>query len=171
MELTVPIAPPVAPRAALVVDADEQIRRLLSYVLTSTLLERPCDTTVAVATAEEARHYLRGSPGGQTAVAVVDARLPGESGLALVRLLGTGPHPIPSIILSSRHDPQLAETAQSLGAAACLVKPFTIPAICAAVSGVLPGPSRRRAPHTLAALAPLLLRPHTVPPASASRLA
>jgi putative two-component system response regulator len=107
---------PASPRV-LVVDDDEQVRRLIRRILESARYE-----VSAVADAETARGELEG---GRFDLMVCDMRMPGESGLALIgSIRNLAPH-LGVLIVSAVDDPTVAGIATNSGACGYLLKPFT----------------------------------------------
>lgn len=150
------------PGEILIVDADNQIGWLLANVL-----EGNAHRTTAVSTAEQARDHLGGQK--RRTLALIDARLPGESGVELLRWIRQRHPSVAVIMLSAVHDPAVRDEALALGAADCVVKPFTVGAICASVAKALHETAKGRSPLRTLTLEPsvssgpvrhpLLLRP------------
>lgn len=100
----------------LIVDDEEPIRRLLGYLLQSHGYE-----TVLAGDAKDARHRLEDSP---YALVLCDVRMPGESGMDLVRsLLNQHPHTA-AIMVTGLDSPILANAALEMGAFGYIIKPF-----------------------------------------------
>lgn len=100
----------------LVVDDEEPIRRLLGYLLQSHGYE-----TALAGDAKEARHRLGDSP---YALVLCDVRMPGESGMDLVRnLLNQHPHTA-AIMVTGLDSSILANAALEMGAFGYIIKPF-----------------------------------------------
>jgi putative two-component system response regulator len=113
----------------LIVDDDPAIRRLLVRVMAMDALEAE-----TAGSAGEARALLCD---GVPDVALVDVRLPGESGLALAREL-TALRPAPAVIMvSGEADTGLAALALDAGAYGYLTKPFKPHEVTIAVRNAL----------------------------------
>jgi putative two-component system response regulator len=114
---------------ALIVDDDEQVRRLLARILVG----KGFACTLA-ADAQEAREHLEG---GDYDLLVCDVSMPGESGLDLVRAV-TNEHPgVASVMVSGLDDSRLAEEALERGAYAYVIKPFNPNDVVSAVLSAL----------------------------------
>ena len=115
------------PFRVLVVDDDEDHRYLAQRRLEL--------AGITVATARNAEEALRSLDGVD--IVLLDHRLPGMSGLDLLRhLVATGSH-IPAIILTAHADDETRRLSLEAGAAAFLEKPFRSAALLDAVRAAL----------------------------------
>jgi len=117
----------------LVVDDEEQVRRLLGRMLASSGHDYEL-----VDSAEDALSALRS---GEFALVLCDVHLPGASGLDAVRLLLAEQSQTAVVMISGADDPALARTALEHGAYGYMVKPFSSNEVAIAVDNAL----RRRA--------------------------
>ncbi len=122
------------PCRILIVDGDEHIRRLLTNVL-----EEEAHPITAVGNAAEAREHLTNE--GGFAVALIAARLAGESGIDLLRWLRSHRPDTPTIMLTAVHDPRLVQEASAAGACACVAKPFHVHELVGTITDALSRPS------------------------------
>ena len=117
-------------RVALV-DDDASVRRALARLLRY--------NGYAVDTYATAESFLRDSVAEKIDCALVDVRMTGETGLALVKLLAAAGIKIPVILMTGDADVKLAAKAARCGAFALLSKPLhdavIVEAIEAAVAG------------------------------------
>jgi DNA-binding response OmpR family regulator len=102
--------------AALVVDDDEQMARLLSRLLAA----QGYRCTWA-ATAAEARAFLGE---GDYALALVDVMMPDETGLELVDWMLAEHDDVAVVMVTGIDDPRIAELALESGVHGYVVKPF-----------------------------------------------
>jgi putative nucleotidyltransferase with HDIG domain len=102
----------------LIVDDEEEIRSLLSDILTGEGYRcRSCST------AEEAWEELAARP---YLLAMIDIRLPGMSGMELLRKInGSLSSPVATILLTAVSNLEMAVRAMKLGAYDYITKPFT----------------------------------------------
>jgi putative two-component system response regulator len=100
----------------LVVDDDEQIRRVLARVVAEAGFD--CRTA---ATGAQARELIAAT---RPDLVVLDVQLPDESGLSLVRHLVADPHGPAVVMISGQDDPEVAAIALESGAYGYLTKPF-----------------------------------------------
>ena len=112
-----------------VVDDDESLRRSLRNLLGS--------VGFRVETFASAEAFLQSIHQEQTGCLVLDLRMPGMSGLDLLRhLSGTGTR-IPTVILTAHGDDEARQRSLQAGAVAFLNKPFNGNALLAAVRTAL----------------------------------
>jgi two-component system response regulator AtoC len=116
-------------KRVLVVDDERKMRRLLQMMLESLGLE-----SVAADTAEEA---LRLSQAEHFDLVLTDLRLPGMSGLDLLRGLREGETTVPVILLTAYGSVPSAVEAMKLGAFDYVVKPFDVDALEQVVQNAL----------------------------------
>ena len=125
-------------RRVLVVDDERHFRRAAAriLVLDGWVVEEASDVTAAL---ERLRR-----PDGERWIALVDDRMPGGSGIDLVRTIGADPdlaHRVLCVVCSASARP---EDAAAAGALACLRKPVADRALLDAIQGC-EAPIRRRA--------------------------
>jgi CheY-like chemotaxis protein len=77
---------------------------------------------------------------------VLDLFMPGMSGFDVLAVLQAMPAAPPVVVVSAHDDPELAQRAFALGAAACRHKPIGALALLHAIEGVLPGRASRPDP-------------------------
>ena len=105
----------------LVVDDDLGIRRLLAAALAG--------PGVVVETAEDCPAGLKLLAGDKYDWAIVDYRLPGGSGLDILRVVTDLPQTQAVLISADGADPKLREEALACGAKAVFSKPFSVYAL------------------------------------------
>ena len=135
---TVPAAPGPAPPGrtrVLVVDDEPSIRDLLKKTLT--LADYDVDTAPDGGTA---LGMLRSS---EYDLLVVDLKMPGIDGLALIRQARQLRSDLPVIIVTGFSSESSAIEALNLGVASYLLKPFGVPDVLSAASKALGAPSAR----------------------------
>ncbi len=103
------------------------------------ILEREHIAVVTAATAEEA---YRVAEAERLDVAIVDLRLPGEDGLAVMRSLRRRQPWLAVVILTAYPSPGTCRTALTEGAAAYLEKPYSPEALRALVGTLLSNASQ-----------------------------
>jgi two-component system, LuxR family, response regulator FixJ len=108
-----------------VVDDDESLRRSLRNLLRS--------VGFGVETFASAEEFLRSAPRGSTRCLVLDLRMPGMSGLDLLRQLAVEDSHIPVVILTAHGDVETRRRSLQAGAVAFLDKPFRSVALLDAV--------------------------------------
>lgn len=107
-----------------VIDDDNAVRDSLSFLLKS--------AGHAVRTYESAADFLeRGA--ATSGCVVTDVRMPGMSGLDLIRALAERGTPLPIIVMTGHGDVPMAVEAMKLGAADFLEKPFDDDAMLASI--------------------------------------
>jgi two-component system response regulator FixJ len=112
-----------------IVDDDESLRRSLRNLLGS--------VGFRVETFASAEAFLGSVVQGETGCLVLDLRMPGMSGLDLLRhLSGTGTR-IPTVVLTAHGDDEARQRSLQAGAVAFLNKPFNGNALLAAVRTAL----------------------------------
>jgi len=112
-----------------VIDDDEAVRDSLSFLLNTAGL--------AALTYESATSFLNHLPRVKTGCIVTDVRMPGLSGLDLLRRLKELHSAVPVIVITGHGDVPLAVEAMKSGAADFLEKPFDDEALLAAVNVAL----------------------------------
>jgi two-component system response regulator FixJ len=123
-----------ADRIVHVIDDDEAMRDSLAFLL---------DTAgIAVKTYDSATGFLDALPGIESGCVVTDVRMPGMSGIDLLRRLREAGASMPVIVITGHGDVPLAVEAMKLGAADFLEKPFDDEALLSSIRSAL---TRRRA--------------------------
>ena len=116
-------------RQVFVVDDDDAVRDSLAFLLKSSGYQ-----VDAYASAIEA---MAGMMTAASGCVVTDVRMPGMSGVDLLRELRARPHPLPVIVITGHGDVALAVEAMKAGAADFIEKPFTADRIMTAVAAAL----------------------------------
>ena len=116
-----------------VIDDDDAVRDSLAFLLTS--------ARIAVATYPSAVEFLRALPEISGGCVVTDIRMPGMTGIELLRRLNENGSRLPVIVVTGHADVPLAVEAMKLGAREFLEKPFDEDSLLAAVRSAL---DRRR---------------------------
>lgn len=112
-----------------VIDDDEAVRDSLSFLL------RTAD--IAVQSHESAAAFVSLLPAVASGCIVTDIRMPGLSGLDLLRRLNDDAVRLPVIVITGHGDVPLAVEAMKLGAVDFLEKPFDDESLLAAVRAAL----------------------------------
>ncbi len=115
----------------LVVDDDEQVRRLLGR-----LLERAGYTCRLVEGADAARASLEKE---SFDLVLCDVHMPGGSGLSLMRDLLVERPNIPTVMVTGLNLPELSEIAAEYGASGFVPKPFDADQVLSVVKRALAG--------------------------------
>jgi two-component system response regulator FixJ len=111
------------------IDDDEAVRSSLAFLLST--------AKIGVQTYESATAFLAALPDARTGCVVTDVRMPGMSGLDLLRELKARKLAMPVIVITGHGDVQLAVEAMKIGAADFIEKPFDDDVLLAAVRGAL----------------------------------
>jgi two-component system, LuxR family, response regulator FixJ len=112
-----------------VIDDDEALRESLAFLLGTARL--------AVRTYESATAFLDALARAEPGCIITDVRMPGISGVELLRRLKSLEAPFPVIVITGHGDVPLAVEAMKLGAVDFLEKPFEDDALVAAVQSAL----------------------------------
>jgi len=112
-----------------VIDDDEALRESLAFLLGTVHL--------AVRTYESATAFLDALPRADPGCIITDVRMPGISGVELLRRLKNLEAAFPVIVITGHGDVPLAVEAMKLGAVDFLEKPFEDDALIAAVQSAL----------------------------------
>jgi two-component system response regulator FixJ len=112
-----------------VIDDDEALRESLVFLLGTAHLR--------VRTYESATAFLDALPRAEPGCIITDVRMPGISGVELLRRLKSLEAPFPVIVITGHGDVPLAVEAMKLGAVDFLEKPFEDDALVAAVQSAL----------------------------------
>ena len=121
----------MAPPTSLVhvIDDDDAVRESLEFLLRAAKIE--------VRTYDSATTFLATVPGSGAGCIVTDVRMPGLSGVDLLRQLKARGSTMPVIVITGHGDIQLAVEAMKIGAADFLEKPFDDEALLASVRSAL----------------------------------
>jgi two-component system response regulator FixJ len=114
-----------------VIDDDDAVRKSLTFLLKTAGLD--------ARTHESATSFLDHLPQLRTGCIVTDVRMPGMSGLDLLRRLKERQIAVPVIVITGHGDVPLAVEAMKLGASDFLEKPFDDEALLAAINVALRG--------------------------------
>jgi len=112
-----------------VIDDDDAVRESLEFLLRAAKIE--------VRTYDSATAFLNAMPGDVAGCIVTDVRMPGVSGIDLLRQLKARGSTMPVIVITGHGDIQLAVEAMKIGAADFLEKPFDDEALLASVKSAL----------------------------------
>jgi two-component system response regulator FixJ len=112
-----------------VIDDDEALRESLAFLLGTAHLE--------VRTYESATAFLDALPRAEPGCIITDVRMPGLSGVELLRRLKSLEAAFPVIVITGHGDVPLAVEAMKLGAADFFEKPFEDDALLVAVQSAL----------------------------------
>jgi FixJ family two-component response regulator len=112
-----------------VIDDDEAMRESLSFLLGAVGME--------VQTYESAEAFLKVAPTAKAGCVITDVRMPGLSGVELLRQLRDRQVSIPVIMITGHGDVPLAVEAMKIGAMDFLEKPFDDEALLASVRSAL----------------------------------
>lgn len=112
-----------------VVDDDAAVRNSVEFLLKS--------ARFAVCTYESAADLLKGQGRLEPGCVITDVRMPGMSGIDLLKALRNQPHPMPVIVITGHGDVPLAVEAMRQGAADFLEKPFDDALLLKAIKAAL----------------------------------
>jgi two-component system response regulator FixJ len=112
-----------------VIDDDEALRDSLAFLLESSGLATRCY--------EAAATYLADAQHGASGCILTDVRMPGISGIELLRKLKADAVAVPVIVMTGHGDVPLAVEAMKLGAFDFIEKPFDDEALLASVRAAL----------------------------------
>jgi len=112
-----------------VIDDDEALRESLIFLLRTARIEATAYASAAA--------FLEALPGLQPRCIVTDVRMPGMSGLDLLRRLKELKIDVPVIVITGHGDVPLAVEAMKMGAADFLEKPFDDEVLLASVRAAL----------------------------------
>jgi two-component system, LuxR family, response regulator FixJ len=112
-----------------IIDDDEALRESLAFLLGTAHLE--------VRSYESATAFLDALPRAEPGCIITDVRMPGISGVELLRRLKSLEAAFPVIVITGHGDVPLAVEAMKLGAVDFLEKPFEDDALIAAVQSAL----------------------------------
>lgn len=123
-----------------VIDDDEAMRDSLRFLLETSDLQ--------VETYESATSFLAAAADGVAGCIVTDVRMPGMTGMELVRALQTQGNAPPIIMITGHGDVPLAVEAMKAGVVDFLEKPFDDDALLAAIRRALAARSRTEGQET-----------------------
>jgi two-component system, LuxR family, response regulator FixJ len=123
-----------------VIDDDEALRESLSFLLRSAGIE--------VKTYSSATTFLASLPDAGLACVITDVRMPGLSGVELLRRLRELKLEIPVIVITGHGDVPLAVEAMKMGAIDFLEKPFDDEVLLASVRAALKQQDGENKRHT-----------------------
>jgi two-component system, LuxR family, response regulator FixJ len=112
-----------------VIDDDDAMRDSLEFLLRSAKID--------VRTYDSATAFLSTLPDGATGCVVTDVRMPGLSGIDVLRELKARGATMPVIVITGHGDIQLAVEAMKIGAADFLEKPFDDEVLLASVRAAI----------------------------------
>jgi two-component system response regulator FixJ len=112
-----------------IVDDDEALRKSLAFLMKSARIQTQ--------TYDSAVSFLAAKPGNMSGCVVTDVRMPGMSGIDLLRELKKIAVPLPVIVMTGHGDVTLAVEAMKLGAFDFIEKPFDDEALLASVRNAL----------------------------------
>ena len=112
-----------------VIDDDDAVRESLEFLLRTAKID--------VRTYDSATAFLNATSSGNIGCIVTDVRMPGMSGVDLLRELKSRGSTMPVIVITGHGDIQLAVEAMKVGAADFLEKPFDDEVLLASVSAAL----------------------------------
>ncbi|MGI6245136.1 MAG: response regulator FixJ [Pseudochelatococcus sp.] len=115
-----------------VIDDDESVRDSLAFLLEG--------MNLTVLTYASAAAFLEQRPWGLGGCIVSDVRMPGISGIDLLRILREKGIDLPVIVITGNADVPLAVDAMKIGASDFLEKPFDDEVLLAAIRTALEGP-------------------------------
>lgn len=118
-----------SPDTVLVVDDDDGVRQSLAFLLRSARLP--------VETYPSATELIAMLPAEHAGCIITDVRMPGMSGIDLLRHVRALPQPLPVIVITGHGDVPLAVEAMKYGAADFLEKPFDDDTLLKAVRAAL----------------------------------
>ena len=117
------------PEMVYVVDDDEAVRHSLEFLLKTAGME--------VRTFESAEAFLKVLPGSKSGCVITDLRMPGITGMDLLRRVKDSGVDMPVIVVTGHGDISIAVEAMKIGAIEFLEKPFDDDLLLEAVRGAL----------------------------------
>ncbi len=127
-----------------VVDDDAELRRSMQLLLTSVEIDAR-----TYASADEFLAHVRDLP-HRPAVLLVDVRMPGISGMALLERLRAERASLPVIMITGHGDIEMAVRAMKLGAMDFITKPFSSQTLLDRIQEVLRRSTQNASPDTSA---------------------
>jgi two-component system response regulator FixJ len=120
---------PAAARAVHIIDDDQALRESLAFLLRTHQLE--------VRSFDSAKTFLDALPDASLGCVITDIRMPGMSGIDLLRRLKELKVSVPVIVITGHGDVSLAVEAMKIGAADFFEKPFSDDQLVASVRAAL----------------------------------
>ena len=120
---------PAAARAVHIIDDDQALRESLAFLLRTHQLE--------VRSFDSAKTFLDALPDASLGCVITDIRMPGMSGIDLLRRLKELKVGVPVIVITGHGDVSLAVEAMKIGAADFFEKPFNDDQLVASVRAAL----------------------------------
>ena len=120
---------PAAARAVHIIDDDQALRESLAFLLRTHQLE--------VRSFDSAKTFLDALPDASLGCVITDIRMPGMSGVDLLRRLKELKIGVPVIVITGHGDVPLAVEAMKIGAADFFEKPFNDDQLVASVRAAL----------------------------------
>ena len=120
---------PAAARAVHIIDDDQALRESLAFLLRTHQLE--------VRSFDSAKTFLDALPDASLGCVITDIRMPGMSGIDLLRRLKELKIGVPVIVITGHGDVSLAVEAMKIGAADFFEKPFNDDQLVASVRAAL----------------------------------
>ena len=120
---------PAAARAVHIIDDDQALRESLAFLLRTHQLE--------VRSFDSAKTFLDALPDASLGCVITDIRMPGMSGIDLLRQLKELKVSVPVIVITGHGDVSLAVEAMKIGAADFFEKPFNDDQLVASVRAAL----------------------------------
>ena len=120
---------PAAVRAVHIIDDDQALRESLAFLLRTHQLE--------VRSFDSAKTFLDALPDASLGCVITDIRMPGMSGIDLLRRLKELKVGVPVIVITGHGDVSLAVEAMKIGAADFFEKPFNDDQLVASVRAAL----------------------------------
>jgi two-component system response regulator FixJ len=120
---------PAAARAVHIIDDDQALRESLAFLLRTHQLE--------VRSFDSAKTFLDALPEASVGSVITDKRMPGMSGVDLLRRLKELKIGVPVIVITGHGDVSLAVEAMKIGAADFFEKPFSDDQLVASVRAAL----------------------------------
>jgi len=120
---------PAAARAVHIIDDDQALRESLAFLLRTHQLE--------VRSFDSAKTFLDALPDASLGCVITDIRMPGMSGVDLLRRLKELKVGVPVIVITGHGDVSLAVEAMKIGAADFFEKPFNDDQLVASVRAAL----------------------------------
>ena len=120
---------PAAARAVHIIDDDQALRESLAFLLRTHQLEVRCF--------DSAKTFVDALPDASLGCVITDIRMPGMSGIDLLRRLKELKVGVPVIVITGHGDVSLAVEAMKIGAADFFEKPFNDDQLVASVRAAL----------------------------------
>jgi two-component system, LuxR family, response regulator FixJ len=112
-----------------IIDDDDALRESLAFLLST--------ARIAVATYPSAAAFMEAIPGAKVSCVITDVRMPGMSGIDLLKRLREMKIDVPVIVITGHGDVPLAVEAMKIGAIDFLEKPFDDEILLASVKAAI----------------------------------